>query len=68
MKPPKFIVDRFINRNGFVAWRVDGPLHGVRIRNNFKTKEEAAAEKAALEIRAEQGASGPTSTKARFPN
>ena len=58
MKPPKFIVSRFVNRNGFVSWRVDGQLHGVRIRKNFKTKEEAAAEKAALEIKAEQDASG----------
>ncbi len=58
MKSQKFIVNRFINRNGFVSWRVDGQLHGIRIRKNFKTKEEAAAEKAALEIKAEQDLSG----------
>lgn len=33
-------------------------LHGERVRRNFKTREEAAAEKAALEIRAVQVAAG----------
>jgi hypothetical protein len=41
-----FGVSRFENRNGAISWRVDGRLHGVRIRRNFKTQEEAAAEKA----------------------
>ena len=40
------------------SWRVDGRLHGVRIRRNFKTQEEAAAEKAALELKAMQTTSG----------
>jgi hypothetical protein len=53
-----FAVGRFENRNGFISWRVDGRLHGVRIRKNFKTREEAAAEKATLEIKAEQDVSG----------
>ena len=41
-----------------VCLRVDGQLHGVRIRRNFKSREAAAAEKAALEIKAEQDLSG----------
>jgi integrase len=53
-----FAVSRFENRNGVTSWRVDGRLHGVRIRRNFKTQEEAAAEKAALEMKAMQYASG----------
>ena len=53
-----FGVSRFENRNGAISWRVDGRLHGVRIRRNFKTQEEAAAEKAALELKALQAASG----------
>ena len=53
-----FAVSRFENRNGVTSWRVDGRLHGVRIRRNFKTQEEAAAEKAALEMKAMQSASG----------
>jgi hypothetical protein len=57
MNQPKFIVTRFINRNGAVSWRVCGNLHGVRIRRNFKSREEAGAEKAALEVKALQEAS-----------
>ncbi|HTB79558.1 MAG TPA: site-specific integrase [Opitutaceae bacterium] len=53
-----FSVSRFKNRNGVFSWRVDGRLHGVRIRRNFKTKEEAAAEKSALELKAMQTTSG----------
>jgi integrase len=53
-----FAVSRFENRNGVTSWRVDGRLHGIRVRRNFKTREEAAAEKATLELQAEQAASG----------
>ena len=49
-----FAVSRFKNRNGVFSFRVDGHLNGVRIRRNFKTQEEAAAEKAALELKALQ--------------
>ncbi len=52
MNHSKFAVSSFENRNGVTSWRVDGRLHGVRIRKNFKTREEAAAEKATLEIKA----------------
>ena len=58
MNQPKFTVSRFENRSGGISWRVEGRLHGVRIRKNFKTREEAAAEKATQEIQAEQNASG----------
>jgi hypothetical protein len=58
MNERKFTVSRFENRNGSVSWRVAGFLHGVRIRRNFKTKEEAAAEKAVLEIAELQAAAG----------
>ena len=53
-----FAVSRFLNRNGVTSWRVAGGRHGVRIRKNFKTKEEAAAEKAALELKAMQATAG----------
>jgi integrase len=49
-----FAVSRFKNRNGVFSFRVDGQLNGVRIRRNFKTQEEAAAEKAVLELKALQ--------------
>lgn len=53
-----FAVARFENRNGVISWRVTGWLHGVRIRKNFKIREEAAAEKATLELKAVQANSG----------
>ena len=53
-----FDLSRFENRNGTISWRVTGNLHGLRVRKNFKTREEAAAEKATLEIKALQASSG----------
>ena len=58
MNQTEFTVSRFENRNGSISWRVAGLLHGVRIRKNFKTKEDAAAEKAALEIADLQATAG----------
>jgi integrase len=46
-----FSVSRFRNRNGVFSFRVEGFLNGVRIRRNFKTQEDAATEKAALELK-----------------
>ena len=63
MKHQKFLVTRFENRNGVISWRVDGRLGSVRIRKNFKTREEAAAEKAALELKSEQLDAGLFSAK-----
>src|ERR1035438_7991415 len=50
----KFSVSRFRNRNGVFSFRVDGRLNGVRIRRNFKDQEQAATEKAALELKSLQ--------------
>ena len=58
MNHTEFAVSRFENRNGVTSWRVTGRLHGIRIRRNFKTREEAAAERSTLEIKALQAASG----------
>ena len=58
MNHTKFGVSRFENRNGVTSWRVDGRLHGVRFRKNFKTREEAAAEQATLELKALNSANG----------
>jgi hypothetical protein len=53
-----FTVSRFQNRNGVTSWRVSGYLAGVRLRKNFPTREEAAAEKAVLNLKALQSAPG----------
>jgi uncharacterized glyoxalase superfamily protein PhnB len=58
MKHTKFVVSSFENRNGTTSWRVDGYFNGVRIRRNFRTREEAAAEQTALEIKALNAANG----------
>lgn len=58
MNQPSFAVTRFENRNGVISWRVDGRRHGVRIRKNFKTREEAIAEKATQELKALQADAG----------
>lgn len=58
MNQTEFAVSRFENRNGVTSWRVAGWLHGIRIRKNFPTREEAAAEKATLEIKAAQTVDG----------
>ena len=58
MNQTEFAVSRFKNRSGVTSWRVAGWLHGVRIRKDFLTREEAAAEKSTLEIKAAQTANG----------
>lgn len=58
MKAKQLSIGRFKNRNGVVSFRVFGYLHGERVRRNFLTREEAAVEKAALEIRTHQVAAG----------
>ncbi len=51
-------IARFKYRNGTVAFRLFGYLQGERVRRNFRTREEAVAERSALEIRALQSACG----------
>jgi integrase len=58
MNPTQFAVRQFKNRNGVISYRVDGYVHGVRIRRNFKTRDEAIAEKGALDLKALQADSG----------
>ena len=58
MKQSTFALTRFENQSGLLSWRVEGRLHGIRIRKNFQSREEAAAEKAALELKSMQAASG----------
>ena len=63
-----FAVSRFENRNGTTSWRVSGSLAGVRIRKNFPSREEAAAEKSSLELRAAQATSGQRSVATSLSN
>ena len=58
MKQSTFALTRFENQSGLLSWRVEGRLHGIRIRKNVQSREEAAAEKATLELKSMQAASG----------
>jgi len=62
MPDSTFDVTRFENRNGVTSWRVSGWLHGLRVRKNFKSRQEAGAEMAALEAKAAQAASNVRAT------
>jgi hypothetical protein len=66
MSEPAFIVSTFTNRNGVTSWRVDGRLNGLRIRKNFKTREQAGAERAALDTKAAQTETGVRTTLTRL--
>ncbi len=66
MNHTTFALSEFENRNGASSWRVSGFLAGVRIRQNFKSKAEAAAAKATLEIRALQAAAGGVRSATTF--
>jgi site-specific recombinase XerD len=56
-KKSVFTIKPFKNRNGVISFRVAGWLLGERIRKNFKTREDAVAERAALETRVLQSQS-----------
>ncbi|OAM88246.1 site-specific integrase [Termitidicoccus mucosus] len=56
-KKSAFTIKPFKNRNGVISFRVAGWLLGERIRKNFKTREDAIAERAALELRVLQSQS-----------
>jgi hypothetical protein len=58
MNQSSFAITRFQTRNGVISWRVDGRLHGVRIRKNFQSREEAIADKATQELKALQADAG----------
>ena len=53
-----FVIKRFKNQSGLLSWRIDGRLHDLRIRKNSKSREEAAAEKAALDLKSLQVSAG----------
>ena len=58
MSVDSFAVSRFKNRNGVISWRVSGWRGGLRIRKTFLCREDAAAEKASLGLRAVQATAG----------
>lgn len=57
MPDNSFDVFRFENRKGVISWRISGWPHGVRIRKNLESREEAAVEKSVLVAKASQAIS-----------
>jgi hypothetical protein len=58
MAHTRFAVSRFKVRNGVASWCLSGWLGGLRIRRNFKTREEAGAERDSLELKSLQASAG----------
>jgi len=50
MANKRFTITKFTNPSGKEAWRLSGTLNGKRIRQNFKTRAEAVAERQSYEI------------------
>ncbi len=51
MAKQRFKVSRFINPSGSEDWRLSGTLNGKQIRKNFKSRNDAVAERQRLSIR-----------------
>ena len=51
MAKQRFKITRFINPSGSEAWRLSGTLNGKQIRKNFKSRNDAVAERQHLSIR-----------------
>ena len=51
MAKQRFKITRFINPGGSEAWRLSGTLNGKQIRKNFKSRNDAVAERQQLSIR-----------------
>jgi len=65
-QPSAFTVSEFSNPSGEIAYRVSGWLDGKRIRKNFTTRAEAAAEKQTLELHLIQATTGVRTTATRL--
>jgi hypothetical protein len=55
---PALVLGRYENSQGVTAWQVPGNLPGLRVRRNCKTRDEASAKKATLELKSIQTAAG----------
>jgi hypothetical protein len=50
MPKSKFKISPFTNPSGITAWRISGTLNGKRIRQNFKTRPEAVAQRQEYDV------------------
>ncbi len=61
-----FVITPFTNPSGEIVFRVTGWLDGQRVRNNFRTRAEAEAERQVLEVQRAQGETGIRTTITRL--
>lgn len=61
-----FSISEFTNPSGEIVYRVAGWLDGKRIRKNFATRAEAAAERQSLELQLIQGETGVRAAATRL--
>ena len=54
---PALVLTRYENATGTTSWRVSGQLNGIRVRKNFKSRDEAEGVQAVDEGRAMNGIS-----------
>lgn len=50
MAKSKFKITQFENPSGGIAWRLSGTLNGKRIRENYKTRPEAVAQRQKYDV------------------
>ncbi|MEO6995844.1 MAG: site-specific integrase [Lacunisphaera sp.] len=53
-----YTITEFTNPSGEIAFRISGWLAGMRVRKNFRSREEAEAEKQVLQVQRLQGETG----------
>ncbi len=61
-----FSITEFTNPSGVIVYRVAGWLDGKRVRKNFATRSEAAAERQSLELQLIQSATGVRTAATRL--
>ena len=63
---PQFVISEFTNPSGEIVFRLTGWLDGKRIRKNFPSRAEAAAERQTMEIQQIQSATGVRTAATRL--
>ena len=61
-----FVITPFTNPSREIVFRVTGWLDGQRVRKNFRTRDEAEAERQVLEVQRAQGETGIRTTITRL--
>jgi hypothetical protein len=63
---PQFVISEFTNPSGEIVFRLTGWLEDLRIRKNFPSRAEAAAERQTMEIQQILSATGVRTADTRL--